>query len=138
VYAPEKIDAAMSNYFRPGNLNALRELALLWTADRVDDALQEYREQHEIAGTWEARERVVVALTGGPEGETLIRRAARIAARGAADVLGVHVARSDGLAGANAAELAKQRRLLESVGGTYHQVVGDNIPQALLEFARGE
>ena len=71
VYAPEKIDAALSNYFRAGNLNALRELALLWTADRVDDALQQYREQHDITGTWEARERVVVALTGGPEGETL-------------------------------------------------------------------
>ena len=45
VYAPEKVDAALANYFRAGNLNALRELALLWTADRVDDALQEYREQ---------------------------------------------------------------------------------------------
>ncbi len=81
VYAPEKIDAALANYFRLGNLNALREIALLWTADRVDDALQAYRDQHEITGTWETRERVVVALTGGPEGEALIRRAARIAAR---------------------------------------------------------
>ena len=98
VYAPEKIDAALSNYFRAGNLNALRELALLWTADRVDDALQQYREQHDITGTWEARERVVVALTGGPEGETLVRRAARIAARSSGgDLLAVHVARSDGL-----------------------------------------
>ena len=100
VYAPEKVDAALSNYFRTGNLNALRELALFWTADRVDDALQEYREKHGITGTWEARERVVVALTGGPEGETLIRRAARIAARSSGgDLLAVHVARSDGLAG---------------------------------------
>ena len=98
VYAPEKVDAALSNYFRAGNLNALRELALLWTADRVDDALQQYREKHDITGTWEARERVVVALTGGPEGETLIRRAARIAARSSGgDLLAVHVARSDGL-----------------------------------------
>ena len=102
VYAAEKVDAALSNYFRAGNLTALRELALLWTADRVDDALQQYREQHDITGTWEARERVVVALTGGPEGETLIRRAARIAARSSGgDLLAVHVARSDGLAGAS-------------------------------------
>ena len=50
VYAPEKVDAALSNYFRTGNLNALRELALLWTADRVDDALQDYREKHGITG----------------------------------------------------------------------------------------
>ena len=139
VYAPEKVDAALSNYFRPGNLNALRELALLWTADRVDDALQLYREQHDITGTWETRERVVVALTGGPEGETLIRRAARIAARASGgDLLALHVARSDGLAGASQGALAAQRLLVESLGGTYHQVLGDDVPEALLAFARAE
>jgi two-component system sensor histidine kinase KdpD len=139
VYAPEKVDAALSNYFRAGNLNALRELALLWTADRVDDALQQYRETHDITGTWEARERVVVALTGGPEGETLIRRAARIAARSSGgDLLAVHVARSDGLSGANQGTLASQRLLVESLGGTYHQVLGDDVPDALLAFARAE
>ena len=139
VYAPEKVDAALSNYFRPGNLNALRELALLWTADRVDDALQLYREQHDITGTWETRERVVVALTGGPEGETLIRRAARIAARASGgDLLALHVARSDGLAGASQGALATQRLLVESLGGSYHQVLGDDVPAALLAFARAE
>ena len=92
VYAPEKVDAALANYFRVGNLNALRELALLWTADRVDAALQQYREQHEISGIWEARERVVVALSGGPEGETLLRRAARVAVRAGGELLAVHVA----------------------------------------------
>ena len=71
---PDKVDAALGNYFRVGNLTALRELALLWLADKVDDALQQYRKDHHIADTWETRERVVVALTGGPEGETLIRR----------------------------------------------------------------
>ena len=81
IYNPDKIDAALSNYFRPGNLTALRELALLWLADSVDEGLQRYREQHGIAARWETRERVVVALTGGPEGEALIRRAARIAGR---------------------------------------------------------
>ena len=139
VYAPEKVDAALSNYFRAGNLNALRELALLWTADRVDDALQLYREQHDITGTWEARERVVVAVTGGPEGETLIRRAARIAARSSrGDLLAVHVARSDGLAGASHEALVAQRLLVESLGGTFHQVLGDDVPEALLVFARAE
>ena len=104
VYAAEKVDAALGNYFRVGNLTALRELALLWTADKVDEALQLYREQHAIDETWEARERVVVALTGGPEGETLIRRAARVAARSSGgDLLAVHVTRSDGLTGASPA-----------------------------------
>src|SRR6516164_2856507 len=139
IYPPEKIDAALTNYFRTGNLTALRELALLWLADRVDEGLQRYRVAHHIRETWEARERVVVALTGGPEGDTLIRRAARIVARAAGgDLLAVHVTRSDGLTGANPANLARQRHLVESLGGSYHQVVGDNISQALLTFARAE
>src|SRR6202044_1804055 len=65
VYAAEKIDAALGNYFRVGNLTALRELALLWVADRVDEVLQRYREEHRIDRVWEARERVVVALPAG-------------------------------------------------------------------------
>jgi two-component system sensor histidine kinase KdpD len=139
IYRPEKIDAALTNYFRVGNLSALRELALLWLADKVDEGLQRYRVAHDIHGTWEARERVVVALTGGPEGDTLIRRAARIAARSTGgDLLAVHITRSDGLTGADPAALAGQRRLAESLGGSYHQVIGENVPQALLDFARGE
>ncbi|MBO4208753.1 sensor histidine kinase [Micromonospora echinofusca] len=138
IYRPDRIDAALGNYFRVGNLTALRELALLWLADTVDDQLDAYRAQQGISDTWEARERVVVALTGGPEGDTLIRRAARIAARSkGADLLAVHVARSDGLAGADPARLARQRVLVESLGGTYHQVLGTDIPAALLDFARG-
>jgi two-component system sensor histidine kinase KdpD len=139
IYPPEKIDAALTNYFRAGNLTALRELALLWLADKVDEGLQRYRAQHHINSTWEARERVVVALTGGPEGDTLIRRAARIAARSAGgEMLAVHVTRSDGLTGANPGNLTRQRQLAESLGGTYHQIVGDDIPTALLSFARAE
>ncbi|WP_045745623.1 DUF4118 domain-containing protein [Actinoplanes rectilineatus] len=138
VYQPEKIDAALGNYFRAGNLTALRELALLWLADKVDDQLDQYRADHDIDATWETRERVVVALTGGREGDTLIRRAARIAARTkGADLMAVHVARNDGLAGADPAALARQRVLVESLGGTYHQVVGTDVPRALLEFAGG-
>ncbi|WP_240677840.1 DUF4118 domain-containing protein, partial [Actinacidiphila soli] len=139
VYAPEKVDAALSHYFRIGNLTALRELALLWVAGRVDEGLQKYRSEHSIGGVWETRERVVVALTGGPEGDTLIRRAARIADRSAGgDLLAVHIARSDGLADASPAALARQRELIESLGGSYHSVVGDHIPTALLDFARAE
>jgi len=139
IYGADKIDAALTNYFRIGNLSALRELALLWLADKVDEGLQRYREAHDIHATWEARERVVVALTGGPEGDTLIRRAARIAARSTGgDLLAVHVTASDGLTGSDPAALASQRRLTESLGGTYHQIVGDNVPEALLTFARAE
>ncbi len=139
VYPAARVDAALSNYFRLGNLTALRELALLWLADEVDSALQRYRAEHGIAGKWEARERVVVALTGGPEGETLLRRGARIAARSAGgELLAVHVTSQDGLREATPGALAAQRALVEQLGGSYHQVVGSDIPRALVEFARGE
>ncbi|MFG2030210.1 DUF4118 domain-containing protein [Streptomyces sp. NPDC048825] len=138
IYQPDKVDAALSNYFRPGNLTALRELALLWVADRVDEYLQQYRGEHGIRSTWQARERIVVGLTGGPEGRTLIRRAARLAEKGAGgEVLAVYIARSDGLTSASPKELAVQRTLVEDLGGTFHHVIGDEIPSALLEFARG-
>lgn len=137
VYPAERVDAALSNYFRLGNLTALRELALLWLADEVDSALKDYRSAHDIRGTWQTRERVVVALTGGPEGETLLRRGARIAARSAGgELLAVHVSSAEGLRRATPGALAQQRALVESLGGTYHQLVGDDVPRALVDFAR--
>ncbi len=139
VYAADKVDAALGNYFRVGNLTALRELALLWLAGTVEEQLDRYRAEHRISATWETRERVVVALTGGPEGDTLVRRAARIAARNTgADLLAVHVSSSDGLTGADPGTLTRQRALVDSLGGSYHQVVGDDVPRALLDFARAE
>ncbi|MFP3670684.1 histidine kinase, partial [Priestia sp. SIMBA_032] len=87
------VGGALANYFRQGNLTALRELALLWLADQVDDNLAAYRAAHDITATWEARERVVVALTGGPESATLLRRASRIASRSSAELVVVHIVR---------------------------------------------
>ncbi|AIJ12855.1 ATP-binding protein [Streptomyces violaceoruber] len=138
IYQSDKVDAALSNYFRPGNLTALRELALLWVADRADEYLQQYRSEHRVSKIWGSRERIVVGLTGGPEGRTLIRRAARLAEKGAGgEVLAVYIARSDGLTSASPKELAVQRTLVEDLGGTFHHVLGEDIPAALLDFARG-
>lgn len=136
VYAPERIDAALSNYFRRGNLTALRELALLWLADQVDTALAKYRAENKITDTWEARERVVVAVTGGPESETLVRRASRIASKSSAELMVVHVLRGDGLAGLSEARMTKIRELANSLDASLHTVVGDDVPSALLDFAR--
>lgn len=136
VYAPERIDAALSNYFRRGNLTALRELALLWLADQVDTALAKYRAENKITETWEARERVVVAVTGGPESETLVRRASRIASKSSAELMVVHVIRGDGLAGLSEARMGKIRELASSLDASLHTVVGDDVPTALLDFAR--
>jgi len=136
VYAPERIDAALSNYFRRGNLTALRELALLWLADQVDAALEKYREENKITDPWEARERVVVAVTGGPESETLVRRAFRIASKASAELMVLHVVRGDGLSGVSAPQMGRVRELATSLGATLHTVVGDDVPTALLDFAR--
>jgi two-component system, OmpR family, sensor histidine kinase KdpD len=136
VYPPERIDAALSNYFRPGNLTALREIALLWLADQVDAALAKYRADKKITDTWEARERVVVAVTGGSESETLVRRASRIASKSSAQLMVVHVVRGDGLSGVSAPQMGKVRELAASLGATVHTVVGDDVPTALLDFAR--
>ncbi|MGN7136260.1 sensor histidine kinase [Streptomyces sp. NRRL F-5527] len=138
IYRPDKVDAALSNYFRPGNLTALRELALLWVADRVDACLTEYRSEHRVSAIWGSRERIVVGLTGGPEGRTLLRRAARLAEKGAGgEVMAVYISRSDGLTAVSPKELALQRTLVEDLGGSFHHVIGDDIPAALLDFARG-
>jgi two-component system sensor histidine kinase KdpD len=137
IYSAERIDAALGNYFRPGNLTALRELALLWVADQVDVALQRYRAEQHITDTWEARERVVVSITGGPESETLIRRGSRIATRAGADLLVLHILRGDGLATLGPTAIGKNRKLAEELGATFHTVVGDDVPTALLDFARG-
>ncbi len=138
IYPAGAIDTALGNYFREGNLTALRELALLWVADRVDEGLERYRREHGITGTWAARERIVVALTGGPEGPMLLRRGARIAGRASGrDLVAIHVVRSDGSMGAPTAEIESQRLLAESLGGSFHLIVGDDIAAAVLDFARG-
>ncbi|MFD8705122.1 universal stress protein [Kitasatospora sp. NPDC059648] len=137
IYPPEKIETALTHFFRAGNLTALREIALLWAADRVEEALLRYRHDHGIQQPWSTRERVVVALSGGPEGETLIRRAKRTASRGAGgEFMAVHVARDDGLAGASPKLLARQRALVENLGGSWHTLAGDDLAEAVLAFAR--
>jgi two-component system sensor histidine kinase KdpD len=138
IYPAERIDAALGNYFRPGNLGALRELALSWTADRVDEALARYRSLHGIEDQWETKERVVVALAGAVGGDDIVRRAARLAMRSRADLLGVFVRPTDGLTDDTSIALAAQVELLQSLGGRYHEVVGDDVASSLLAFAKAE
>ncbi|MFL6075743.1 MAG: DUF4118 domain-containing protein [Mycobacteriales bacterium] len=144
------VDAAEARHFRLENLAALREVALLWLAGRVEEARRRYREE-------EPRERVVVAIAGGPESAALVRAAADIARMAAGtggstarlnseapdnapagSLLAVHVVRSAGLAGGEQPQRRESlRELVESLGGTYHTVVGDDVPAALLDFAGG-
>jgi two-component system sensor histidine kinase KdpD len=138
VYRADRVDAALGNYFRAGNLAALRELALLWLADRVEDDLAEYRERHGITEPWETKERVVVALTGAPGGEHLLRRASRMSARAGGELVGVHVRATDGYVHDAPTGLDAQRKLLEELGGRYGEVIGLDIGAALVNFARAE
>ncbi len=136
IYPAERIDAALGNYFRAGNLAALRELALLWIADRVEEGLAEYRARHGISETWETRERVLVALSGSADGDRLVRRAARMAQRLNADLIAVHVRPQTGLATQSAGLLEQQGRLVERLGGSYREVAGADVGEALVETAR--
>ncbi len=142
VYPADRIDAALANYFRAGNLAALRELALMWVADQVDDSLQDYRERHGITRPWETRERVVVALAGAPDTDHLIRRAARIAQRARGDLIGVHVVADTGLTAGTEEPLvtvmARQRRLVEELGGEYRRIASNDVAAALVDLARAE
>lgn len=138
IYPAEKVDASLANYFREGNLGALRELALMWVADRVDEALEAYRAAHGIARPWETRERVVVAITGAPSGGDVIRRAARMAARVRGELLGVHVRAADGLRGNTGDALDAQRALLQELGGEYHELASADPAGTLVQFARAE
>jgi two-component system, OmpR family, sensor histidine kinase KdpD len=112
--------------------SALHELALRWLVDKLRADPQRGRADSRSGAAREVRERVLVALTGSPNGETLIRRAARLAMRSGADLVTVHVARH----GTEPAALVTQRRLVRSIGGGYHQVIGDDIAAALLAVAR--
>jgi len=91
VYLPHQAEHAVRNFFRKGNLIALRELALRRTADRVDAQMREYRADQSIERIWQARERIIVCVGAGPESTTLVRAGARLAASLKADWLAVYV-----------------------------------------------
>ncbi len=138
VYPAAAVDTALANYFRPGNLGALRELALIWMADRVDESLADYRAKHGIRQPWETKERILVALSGEAAGETIIRRGARMAARLHGDLLAVHVRTPDGTVQAGGKGLEAQRGLAAEMGGTYTEVTGADVATTLISFAIAE
>ena len=137
IYSTDKIDASLKNYFRVGNLSALRELALLWLADRVEDSLQRYLDDHSINQRWETRERLVVGLAGTATDKDLLRRAARIASRTGFELFAVHVVKADAIR-RDPTDMSEACELVEEFEGTYQEVVADDIASALVTFARRE
>ncbi|WDZ95296.1 sensor histidine kinase KdpD [Herbaspirillum sp. WKF16] len=137
VYLPQQAEKAGRNFFRKGNLIALREIALRRTADRVDADMREYRADRSIAQLWQARERIVAAIGSGPGEERVIREAARLAAKLQAEWLAVHV----DLPGERQDMAARERvlgylKLAQSLGAETAGISGDRLPAALLQFAR--
>ena len=138
VHPAEAVEHALARDFGEGDLAALRELALLWLADRVDEAVDRYRSAHGIDSTWATRERVVVAVSGAAESAALLRRASRIASRASGgDWLAVYVSRRDGLSAVPGTQLEQLRVMTAELGGTFHAVVAGDAAEGLLDFARG-
>jgi two-component system sensor histidine kinase KdpD len=136
IYALDRIESSLANYFRTGNLNALREIALLWLADRVEEAVLRYQDEHDIHSTWETRERLIVGVTGRPSDEVLLRRAARISSRTGAEIVAVHVKSSD--SADEASDISLARELVAEFDGVFCDIEGDDIAATLVALARRE
>lgn len=138
VYRGEAAQRALDHYFRLGNLAALRELALLWLADKVEEGMAQYRPTNPEQSAWPTRERVVVGVSGAPGSEALIRRGARIAGRVAdRELVVVHVTVEDDAAPARPpASLRRLQDLAEDLGGRWRVIAGDEVAATLLGFAR--
>ena len=129
VLPAEEVDAAVAAFYRADHLAALRERTLRWMADDLR------RRRSADDGTRPMSERVVVGLTGAPSGQHVVEQAVRLAGQLGADLVGVHVRPNDGLTSRSGPMLEAQRRLVAEVNGTYHELVGDDIAEALAAFA---
>lgn len=139
IYRPESAQRALHNYFRLGNLTALRELALLWLADKVEEGMAQYCAEQGIRASWPTRERVVVGVSGAPGSEALIRRGARIAGRVAdRELVVVHATVEDSPAPCAPEDLRRLQRLTEDLGGTWRVISGDDVADTLLGFAHAQ
>jgi two-component system sensor histidine kinase KdpD len=136
VYGREKVEQALKNFFRRGNLIALRELALRQVAEQVDRSLESYMDEKDIQETWPVKERIVVCISANPRAQYLVARAARMARRMDADLYAVHV---DLNARSNAQEekaLAANLQFAESVGAKPVRLKGENVADATAQFVR--
>ena len=137
IYAPEKVDQALTNFFRRGNLVALRELALRKIAEEVDDDLEEFIASHDVDKTWGAVDRVMVAVTPRRQSAKLIRRGYQLADRLGGEMWVVHVKPSAVLLGAGEQAAVDELRVLaEELRGNFIEAGSDDIADGIIEFAR--
>jgi two-component system, OmpR family, sensor histidine kinase KdpD len=136
IYQKDKVTQALANFFRTDNLIALREIALRFVADESDEELLERLRRQQVLGLWETCERLMVAVTGAPGTDALLRRAGRMAARLKSDFDIVHVTPSDstGVGERNAVEQLKT--LAADIGGRWHDLDGDDPARTIADFAK--
>ncbi len=138
VYVREAAERALKHYFSPGNLTALRELALRRTAERVDEQMRSYMREHAIAGPWAAGERVLVCVDPSADAENVVRAAKRTADSLRAPLLALYVEtdRHASLTEQDRGRLAETMRLAERLGAEAATVPGRRIAEDVLAFAR--
>ena len=138
VYLPEQAEHAARNFFRKGNLIALRELALRRTAERVDQQMEVYRRDHAVVRTWPAAETILVCVNLKSRGPRLVRAARRMAAGLHAKWIAVYVetSRHLGLPESERSRAVETLRLAEQLGAETVTLSGDDVSGQLLSYAR--
>ena len=138
VYVPQAAANAIANYFRPGNLTALRELALRHAAERVDDEVQAYMQAHAVPGPWAVSERVMVCISDGPLAARLIRSARRIAARRRAEwiALFVETPQFHHHSDEDRERVGRALRLAEQLGAETATIPGQDVATEIVRYAQ--
>jgi two-component system sensor histidine kinase KdpD len=139
VYVPQQAERAVRHYFQPGNLTALRELALRRTAQRVDDQMVDYMRSHAIEGPWAAGERILVCVEGGTKATAVVRHAKRLAdqLRAPWSAISVETSRSLRAGTAGQDSVAEAMRLVQALGGEPVLIPGQDVADTVVDYARG-
>jgi two-component system, OmpR family, sensor histidine kinase KdpD len=138
VYLPQQAERAAKNFFRKGNLIALRELALRRTADRVDAQMRDYRDDHAIQNVWQVKERLLVCIGPGATAESLVRAAYRLAQLLKAEwiVLYVETAKLQRLSKEQRDSILRTLKLAEELGAETVTLSGYNLAEEVISYAR--
>lgn len=138
VYSADKVERSLKNFFRRGNLIALRELALRQVAEQVDRSLETYMEDQDIRKNWGVRERMAVCVSANPAGQYLIARGARMARRMDAELYVIHVDREIGFKESNQVALSANLRFAENLGAKVVRLRGKSVADSVAEFVRSK
>jgi two-component system, OmpR family, sensor histidine kinase KdpD len=136
IYPLDRVGRALGNFFRPGNLIALRELALRQVAQAVDRSLESYREKDESTGTVPVRERIGVAISSNPAAQYLIARGARMAQAMDGDLFVIYVDLGQDTSEKNQKTLAANLQFAENVGAQIEKVKGKTVAEAVADLVR--